>query len=97
MSENIASLWTDDDDVQVDQDPGYPETPAATRSCQLRRSAPGQVRLEDSLCDLSCDSLDLDSVSQVSLAESSPGPEDRERMFKCVSSENISRAGKTDR
>ena len=49
----------------------------------------------DSLCDLSCDSLDLDSVSQVSLAESSPGPEDRERMFKCVSSENISRAGDT--
>ena len=78
----------------MDQDPGYAETAAAaTRSCQLRRSAPGQVRLEDSLCDLSCDSLDLDSVSQVSLAESSPGPEDRERMFKCVSSENISRAG----
>ena len=77
----------------MDQDPGYAETAAATRSCQLRRSAPGQARLEDSLCDLSCDSLDLDSVSQVSLAESSPGPEDRERMFKCVSSENISRAG----
>ena len=78
----------------MDQDPGYAETAAAaTRSCQLRRSAPGQARLEDSLCDLSCDSLDLDSVSQVSLAESSPGPEDRERMFKCVSSENINRTG----
>ena len=46
---------------------------------------------------LSCDSLDLDSVSQVSLAESSPGPGDRDlvSMVKCVSSENISRAGNT--
>ena len=46
---------------------------------------------------LSCDSLDLDSVSQVSLAESSPGPGDRDlvNMVKCVSSENISRAGNT--
>ena len=86
-----------DDDVQVDQDPGYLDTAAGTRSCELRRSVPGEARpgarLEDSLCDLSCDSLDLDSVSQVSLAESGHCHEDRERMFKCVSSENINRSG----
>ena len=36
-------------------------------------------------------------MSQVSLAESSPGPGDRDlvNMVKCVSSENISRAGNT--
>ena len=36
-------------------------------------------------------------MSQVSLAESSPGPGDRDlvSMVKCVSSENISRAGNT--
>jgi len=39
-------------------------------------------------CDLSCDSLDLDSVSQLSLAESG-GPSPGDAMYKCVSSDNI--------
>ena len=57
-------------------------------SDQVNRTRDLQCDTCPDTCDLSCDSLDLDSVSQLSLAESG-GPSPADGMYKCVSSDNI--------